>query len=107
MSAMTATAAKLTIPPEVHAFVRERGLEPYFPQIVAILERVFAEANAMSVEVHEDPEVSGLRCLLFEVEVPWDVDKTCAVQEQWYQETAKRIPTTLINEFSLVLYQKA
>ena len=52
---------KLVLSKEVKAFAKERGLTPYLPAILEVLQRVFADATKMSAEIHEDPEVENLR----------------------------------------------
>jgi len=107
MSAVTTTAAKLTIPPGVREFVRERGLEPYFPKLVEILEQLFADATNMSAEIHYDPEIEGLHWLLFDVEVPWDsYEPIRKAKDSWYDQVFAFCPPLLITEFSLSVWRR-
>jgi hypothetical protein len=106
MSTAVATPI-LTMPLEVQVFARERGLEPYLPGIVEVFLRIFAEARKRSVVVHHDPEVEGLRWILFEVEVPWATfEQARQADIEWYQETAALCPAPLLCDFSLIIRRR-
>lgn len=107
MSMITLNAPPLEVSPEVHRYVRERELEPYFPALVAILRRLFADATRFDVEVHHDPEIEGLSWLLFEVEVPWDsFEQVQTALDIWHRETFALCPATLITAFTLSVWRR-
>jgi hypothetical protein len=106
MQGVAAKPVKLTIPAEVQAFAQDRGLAPHLPALVAVLQRVFHDATRASVEVHEDPDIAGLRSLLFEVEVPWSQEQWRAGMKAWRRETAAVCPSQFLTEFGLVTYRR-
>ena len=106
MSVTTAIPVKLSISEEVPAFVAKRGLEPYFPSLVNILERMFADATKVTVEVHHDPEVEGLSWLIFDVYTPMDSsEQVQAATTEWFRRTAAVCPSHLLTEFSLSIWR--
>jgi hypothetical protein len=104
MSSTSKTAGRLSIPPEVQADVARRGLGPYLPALGEILQRIFADASKMGVEVHEDPEIADLSWIVFTVEGPWkSFEEENALRKQWYHETAVVCPKHLLCDFALHL----
>lgn len=106
MSAITTAPQNLVLPPDVLAFAHERGLAPYLPDVLEALHRIFAEASKLMVELHDDPEEAGLRCILFEVEVPWSKEQWRAGMKMWHQETASVCPAPVRCSFSLIAYRR-
>lgn len=106
MSTAIARKKQLVVPPVVQAFAQERGLAPYLPGILDILHRVFADASQVSVELHDDPEEAGLRCILFEVVIPWEKEQRRAAMKSWRRETAAACPSTLCHLFCLITYRR-
>src|SRR4051794_27718912 len=107
MSMIAVNVLPLEVSPEVHRYVRARGLEPYFAALVAILRRLFADATRFDVEVHHDPEIEGLSWLLFEVEVPWDsFEQVRTALDVWYRDTAALCPAPLITTFTLSVWRR-
>ena len=106
MPAITTAPKKLVLTPDIQAFAHERGLAPYLPEILEVLHRVFADATAVTVELHDDPDAAGLRCILFEVVVPWSKEQRRAGLKAWYQETAAVCPSTHCHLFSLITFRR-
>ena len=106
MPATTTVPKKLTLPADVLAFAEERGLGPYLPEILEVLHRVFADATQVMVEVHDDPEEAGLRCILFEVVVPWSKEQRRTGMKAWHRETAAICPAPLRPSFCLITYRR-
>jgi hypothetical protein len=107
MAATTANPVRLNIPGAVHAFAAERGLAPYMAGIVDIIvQRVFADATRMNVEIHEDPDEPGLHTILFEVDLPWSQDQWRAGMKAWRRRTAAICSAAVLTEFSLITFRR-
>jgi len=106
MATVAKRTKKLVLTKEVKAFAKERGLEPYLPAILDVLQRVFADANRMKVGLHEDPEAADLRWILFEVEVPWSKEQWRAGMKAWYRESAAACPSPNLCMISVIAYRR-
>jgi len=104
MATVAKRRKKLVLSREVKAFAKERGLEPYLPAILDVLQQVFADATKMSAEIHEDSEVENLRWIVFDVEVPCTLQRLNELTDAWYRESAAVCPPTLFGEFGLAAH---
>lgn len=102
MAAIAKRKQKLVLSREVKAFAQEHGLTPYLPAIVDVFLRIFKDAKKMSVEVDDDPEIAGLRHLLFAVQVPWRTfEHADAARTAWYRGTDAVCPKQLLTDLRL------
>jgi hypothetical protein len=106
MSAIVSAPKKIVLPTPVQTFAHERGLTPYLPGIVEVAQRVFADATDITVQIHDDPDEDGLRCILFEVVLPWSVEQRRLGMKTWYRDTAAICPAALRHTFSLITYRR-
>lgn len=107
MSTFVARKKKLVLSREVMAFANERGLTPYLPAVVRVFQRVFMDAKKLSVEVDYDPDVAGLRHLLFRAVVAWpESEPAHAARQAWYDGTAAACPQQLLTDIRLSIDQR-
>src|SRR5947207_701028 len=59
------------VAPAAQRFVRERRAEACLDTLAELTTQIFPDARQVSAELHEDPDVAGLRWVLIRVEVPW------------------------------------
>jgi hypothetical protein len=106
MAATTKPTVSLTISPEVPDDARRRGLD-CFPALIEIAQRVFAEADSITVFVEFDPEIAELSSIVFKVVGGWQTFETeNGLRKQWYRETEAVCPKSLLCEFALHLYSR-
>ena len=107
MATVAKRKKKLVLSREVKAFAKERGLTPYLPRIVDVLQDIFADAAGTRVEVHQDPEVAELRWLLFGVEVPWETsNQALHAKHQWYDSLHEFCPASVREEVILMVRRR-
>ena len=106
MSAIATAPKRLVLPPDVQAFAQERGLTPYLAGILDVLHHVLADATTVTVELNDDPEDPGLRCILFEAEVPWSKEQRRIAVKEWHRATAAICPAPLHPTFCLITYRR-
>jgi hypothetical protein len=98
----TEAPARLNLPDEVRDFGREIGLAPFVPALVEATEQVFADARRLTATLHDDPDVPGLRWIIFRAEVAWDDPAHArAARDDWYARTAAICPGPLLNHVGL------
>lgn len=98
----TAPPIRLSLSAEVRDFALKFGLLPYLPALAEITEQVFAEARVLTAEVHDDPDVAGLRWVIFRAEVPWaEPDQVRSARDAWYARTAATCPPPVLAHVGL------
>ena len=68
---MVETSPPLTITPAAQRFIQDRQVEGSLSALAEVTAQVFPDAHRLSADLHEDPDVGGLRWVLIRVEVPW------------------------------------
>lgn len=90
-----------TIPDDVQAFAEEQGVAAYLPAVLEATERIFPTARRRAVVLEEDPEISDLRWLVIEVDVPSTSEEALRARHQWHDAIRQCCPSTLICSFCL------
>lgn len=99
---MIATSRPLTVTPAARQFVRDRKAEAGLERLAEVTTLVFSDARHVSADLHEDPDVAGLRWVSIRVEVPWaDGDRARQARDEWYARTAEVCPSNLLADFGL------
>jgi hypothetical protein len=99
---MIATSRLLTVTPAARQFVRERNTESGLDLLADLTAQVFPDARHISADLHEDPDVAGLRWVLIRVDVPWaDGERARQARDEWYARTAEVCPPGLLADFGL------
>ena len=99
---MIATSHPLTVSPAARQFVRERKAEADLERLADLTAQVLPDARHLSADLHEDPDVAGLRWVLVRVEVPWaDAERARRARDEWYARTAQTCPPAVLADFGL------
>jgi hypothetical protein len=99
---MIETSPPLTVSPAAQRFVHEREAEDCLGALAEVTARVFPDARQMSADLHEDPDVAGLRWVLVRVEVPWaDAARARRARDEWNARTAEVCPPAALADFGL------
>jgi hypothetical protein len=102
MSTRTASAVpQPAVSPEVLAFAREQGVEQYLPPLIAWARQVYPEATRFDVLIEEDPEIVNDRHIVFELDVPINVEQAREADRRWHAGMFDLIPAPLICVFRL------
>lgn len=84
MSIQTVSSAPHPIvPPEVVAFAREEGVEKYLPELIEWTRQVYPSATRFEVVTEDDPEIANDRYIVFELDVPFDVEEALEADRRW------------------------
>jgi hypothetical protein len=89
------------IPPEVVAFAREQGVEKYLPELVELARQIYPSATRFEVFTEDDPEIANDRHIVFELDVPLDVEQALEADRRWHREVFKIVPAPLVCVFRL------
>src|SRR5262245_28675096 len=102
----TATAPNLVISPEVVAFARERKVDQYLAPILDLFRRLFGDARKLAVGLHDDPEIAGLRSIVFEVEVPWpNYSQARDAYRAWHDGLFAVFPSQHLCDIALLIHR--
>lgn len=105
---MTVVAApqRVAVSAAVLTLADELELTPYLHAIFDAVDRVFADAKRITVEVHQDPEAASLRWILFELEVPWSKERHREAMQTWHRELDAACPSHQRCMVSLIAYRR-
>ena len=95
------TAPHPIVPPEVVAFAREQGVEKYLPQLVEWARQVYPSATRFEVFTEDDPEIANDRHIVFELDVPLDVEQALEADRRWNRGVFQIVPAPLVCVFRL------
>jgi hypothetical protein len=96
------TSSPWTISAAALRFVRERKAESSLESLIELTGQIFPDARRLSADLHEDPDVAGLRWVLIRVEVPWvDAERARRARDEWYARTAEACPPAVLADFGL------
>jgi len=99
---MIETTVPVSVSPSALEFVRERDLESTLDELGELASEIFEDASHIAAEMHEDPDVEGLRWISFHVEVCWnDAERVRKARDAWYDRTAKDYTPALLSDFGL------
>lgn len=87
------------IPPEVVAFAREQGVEKYLSQLVEWARQVYPSATRFEVFTEDDPEIANDRHIVFELDVPLDVEEALKADRRWRAGLFRICPGPLVCVF--------
>src|SRR5216684_4812211 len=97
MSTQTVSAAPHpVIPPEVHTFAREQGVEKYLPELVEWARQVYPSATRFEVFTEDDPEIANDRHIVFELDVPLAVPEALEADGRWRDGLFRICPAPLV-----------
>ncbi len=71
------------VPTEVLAFAREQGVEPYLSPLIEWTREVYPCATRFEVFAEDDPEIANDRHIVFELDVPLDVEQSLEADRRW------------------------
>jgi hypothetical protein len=89
------------IPTEVVAFAREQGVEKYLLPLVEWARQVYPSATRFEVFTEDDPEIANDRHIVFELDVPLDVEEAVEADRHWHRGVFKIVPAPLVCVFRL------
>lgn len=102
MSFSTLSAApQPTIPAEVVAFAREQGVENYLTPLIEWARQVYPNATRFDVFIEDDPEIANDRHIIFELDVPLDVEQALEADRRWGEGLFRICPAPLVCIFRL------
>lgn len=108
MNTQTVSAApQPVIPPGVVAFAREQGVEKYLPELIEWARQVYPSATRFDVFTEDDPEIANDRHIVFELDVPLDVEQALEADRRWHCGVFKIMPAPLVCVFRLSADLKA
>ena len=76
-------APQPTVPAEVIAFARERGVEQYLPRLIELTRQVYPGATRFEVFTEDDPEIANDRHIVFELDAPLTVEQALEADRRW------------------------
>ena len=95
------TAPAPTIPAEVMEFAAEHGAAEYFPAVLAMTRRIFADFP-LTVLLEDDPEIANDWHIVFEVDVGKnDAQRLFDLHTLWVEELFEHCPSTHVYIFRL------
>ena len=89
------------IPSEVHTFAREQGVEPYLPELIELARQVYPSATRFDVFVEEDPEIAKDRHIVFELDIPNNLEQAREANHRWHTGVFEIVPAPLVCVFRL------
>jgi hypothetical protein len=99
---MIETSPPLTVTTAAQRFIEHRQAEGILGALAEVTALVFPDAREVSADLHEDPDVAGLRWVLVRVEVPWaDAERARRARDEWYARTAAVCPPAALADFGL------
>jgi hypothetical protein len=100
MNTQTVSAApQPVIPPEVIAFAREQSVEKYLPELIELARQVYPSATRFNVFTEDDPEIADDRHIVFELDVPLDVEQALEADRRWGDGLFRICPAPLVCVF--------
>ena len=93
MNPLSAAETGLALPADVRAFAAAQGLEQLLAPLPEMTKCIFPSARRLEGTLEEDPEIAGLRFIVFEVEVAGlDVPGAVSARRQWLREVLRYCP---------------
>lgn len=80
------------VAPEVAVFAREQGVENYLPELIELARQVYGSATRFEVFTEEDPEIANDRHIVFELDVPLDVEQALEADRHWHRGVFRIVP---------------
>jgi hypothetical protein len=100
MSTQTVSSApQPTVSPEVLAFAREQGVEKYLPELIEWARQVYPSATRFEVFTEDDPEIANDRHIVFELDVPLNVEQALEANRRWGEGLFRIVPAPLVCVF--------
>lgn len=100
MSTQTVSSApQPTAPPEVLTFAREQGVEQYLPALIELARQVYPSATRFEVFTEDDPEIANDRHIVFELDVPLNVEQGLEADRHWREGLFRICPAPLVCVF--------
>lgn len=93
------TAPHPVVAPEVIAFAREQKVEKYLPELIEWARQVYPSATRFDVFTEDDPEIANDRHIVFELDVPLNVEQALAADRQWREGLFRICPAPLVCVF--------
>ena len=98
------TAPSPSFPADVTAFAAESGVTEYLVPVWEMTRRVFPTARRIAPVLEYDPEIAGLRWIVFEVEIGgMTVEQYVDLHWEWDRELFKICPSTHVCDVGLHL----
>ena len=98
------TESSSTFPADVMAFAAESGVTNYLIPVYEMTRRVFPAARRITPVLEYDPEIAGLRWIVFRVEISGlTVEQYVDLDWRWSGELFKVCPATHVCCFVLNL----
>jgi hypothetical protein len=100
MSPQTVSAApQPVIPPDVVEFARSQGVEQFLRPLIEWAREVYPSATRFEVFTEDDPEIANDRHIVFELDVPLNVDEALESDRQWRTGLFRVVPAPLVCVF--------
>ncbi len=93
------TAPHPLVPSEVITFAREQGVEQYLAGLIALAKQVYPSATRFEVFTEDDPEIANDRHIVFELDVPLDVEQALEADRRWEEGLFRICPAPLVCVF--------
>ena len=102
MSVQTVSCAPLpTVSAEVLAFAREQGVEHYLSPLIELARQVYPSATRFDVFTEDDPEIANDWHIVFELDVPINVEQAREADLRWHRGVFEIVPAPLVCVFRL------
>lgn len=85
--------------PDVLTFAREQEVEQYLPALIELARQVYPTATRFDVFIEDDPEVADDRHIVFELDVPLDVEQALEADRHWREGLFRICPAPLVCVF--------
>ena len=92
-------APQPTVSAAVVAFVREQGVEQYLLPLIELARQVYPSATRFDVFTEDDPEIANDRHIVFELDVPLDLEQALEADRHWREGLFRIVPAPLVCVF--------
>ncbi len=88
-----------SVPEEVVTFARQQGVEQYLSRLIELARQIYHRATRFDVFTEDDPEIADDRHIVFELDVPLDVEQALEADRHWREGLFRICPAPLVCVF--------
>jgi hypothetical protein len=93
------TVPRPSVSPAVLAFAREQGVEQYLSPLIEWARQVYPTASRFEVFTEDDPEIANDTHIVFELDVPLDLEQALQADRRWHDGLFRIVPAPLVCVF--------